>query len=127
MNKSILILASALLLSACGSDNPEAENSMKKATEHAKEAAKELGNAVSETTKDVQKKWAESNANRHDAPTEEDTSVPVQDADMAAIKEKYEEIKQVTVEKSEAGMEIVKEKYEEVKEIAIEKKKEWSK
>ena len=114
MYKYALVVLATVLLSACGSDDPSAEKtavneSMQKATEHAKEAAKHLGNAVSETSKDLQEKWSEANKNRH--VSEEDGPItPTPEVDMAALKEQYEQAKKKTIET-----------YEEVKVIAIEK------
>lgn len=116
MKKYALIIAiSTLLLGGCGADEQSTsgnveKSSMEKAAEHAKASAEELGNAVSESTEAAREKWSEMNKDRHDAPTGEQDSLPVSEkADMAAIKEKYEEVKQATMEKTEEVVDKVKE------------------
>lgn len=114
--QTALFAITALLLAGCGSDN-QAENtsgeksSMEKATEHAKESAKHIGNAVSESTEAARQKWTEMNKDRIEAPSGEEGSMPVEQpkADMEAIKQKYEEVKQVTVEKTNEAIEKAKE------------------
>ncbi|AKH19611.1 hypothetical protein [Sedimenticola thiotaurini] len=116
MKKFALIIAiSTLLLSGCGTDEQNStgnveKSSMEKAAEHAKASAKELGNAVSESTESAREKWSEMNQDRHEAPTGEQDSLPKSEkADMEAIKEKYEEVKQATIEKTEEVVDKVKE------------------
>ncbi|WP_428604580.1 hypothetical protein [Sedimenticola sp.] len=118
MNKQLLIIAlSTLLLVGCGPDNQGGESDsgnteksrMEKAAEHAKASAKELGNAISESTESAREKWTEMNKDRYDAPSGEETSLPTQDADMDAIKKKYTEVKEVTVEKTGEVVDKVKE------------------
>lgn len=105
--KTVFIAISVLLLSGCGSDNQTADTagektSMEKAAESAKETAKHVGDAVSETTEAARKKWTEMNKDRIEAPSGEEGTMPVEqpNANMDAIKEKYEEVKQVTIEKT---------------------------
>lgn len=114
MKKQALIIAlSTLLLAGCGTDNQGTgsteKSSMEKAGEYAKASAKELGNAIDESTESAREKWTEMNKDRHDAPTGEETLPPSEKADMDAIKKKYEEVKQVTIEKTEEVVDKVKE------------------
>ncbi|MCW8943697.1 MAG: hypothetical protein OQL27_02920 [Sedimenticola sp.] len=114
--QTALIAIFALFLAGCGSDNQAADTnaektSMEKAAEHAKESAKHIGDAVSESTEEARKKWSEMNKDRVDAPSGEAVTEPVEQpkADMDAIKEKYEAVKQATVEKTNAVIEKAKE------------------
>lgn len=114
MKKQAMIIAiSTLLLGGCGTDEAATDSaeksSLEKAAEHAKASAKELGNALSESTESVRDKWSEMNQDRHEAPTGEETLPPSEKADMDAIKEKYEEVKQATIEKTEEVVDKVKE------------------
>lgn len=106
----------ALLLAGCGSDNQAADTStektsLEKAAEHAKESAKHVGDAVSESTEAARKKWTEMNKDRIESPSGEVDTTPVEQpkADMDAIKKKYEEVKQATVEKTNEVIEKAKE------------------
>ena len=118
MNKQVLIIAiSTLLLAGCGADNQGTErasgstekSSMEKAAEHAKASAKELGNAISESTESAREKWDEMNKDRLDERSREEPSPPTLDADMEAIKQTYEEVKQATIEKTGEVVDKVKE------------------
>jgi len=98
----LTIFALAVLVSACDSTEQAGtgeKSSMQKATQHAKDAAKELGNAISETAESTDKKWTEMNKDRQEAPDREEDE-PVQQADMKMIKEKYESVKDATVKKT---------------------------
>lgn len=114
--QTVFFVITALLLTGCGSDNQTANSSgektsMEKATEHAKESAKQIGNAISESTEAARQKWSEMNKDRAETPSGEEGAMPVEQpkANMEAIKQKYEEVKQVTVEKTKAVIEKAKE------------------
>ncbi|MCW8890843.1 MAG: hypothetical protein OQL20_09320 [Sedimenticola sp.] len=118
MKKQTLLIATmALFLAGCGSDNQAADTtntektSLQKAADHAKESAKHVGDAVSESTEAARKKWTEMNKDRIESPSGEADTMPVEQpkADMDAIKKKYEEVKQVTVEKTNEMIEKAKE------------------
>jgi len=104
MKTQILIISVlATLLGGCDSSeqvNTGEESSMQKATQHAKQAAKELGNAITEKTEATDKKWTEMNKDRHQVSSGMEEDEPVQEADMKKIKEKYESVKTATVKKT---------------------------
>lgn len=105
MKKTVVVLAMTLALAGCGSDDPNAPKSdLQKAGDSAKQTLQHLGNA-----------WSDANKDRVDTGPKEDTAIPEQKVDMAALKEKAREAKEVVVEKSKELMQKAREMTEEVK------------
>lgn len=102
-NQLLIISVFAALIGGCDSSDQVStgeESSMQKATQHAKQAAKELGKAVTETAESTDKKWTEMNKDRHEVSSSMEEDEPTQEADMKKIKEKYESVKTAAVKKT---------------------------
>lgn len=97
MKKFLLIACLALAASACSLDE-ESKAKLEQAASHAKEAAKAAGEVVSAKTAEVGEKWSEMNANRIEAPPNEETDLPRQDADVGELKARFKAAKDAFME-----------------------------
>ena len=95
-----MLILSLLALSAC---SEEAKENLNQAAENAKAAARNVGEAVSESTKEINQKWSKANENRIEMPPNEDTTMaePVE-TDAAEIKQSLNRAKDATIEKIES-------------------------
>ena len=112
MKKIALILPLLLAITGCSMEDPETgeKTSLGKAAEHTKEAAKNLGNAVSESASNIDEKWTEMNKNRVETRSGEDTSYPVEQAqgDTEAMKDSLAKTRDKVVDASKAAVDKVK-------------------
>ena len=97
MKKILLIACMTALLSACSLDE-ESKAKLEQAAAHAKQAAKAAGEVVSDKTSEVGEKWREMNANRIEAPPNEDPNLPSQEADVDDLKARLKAAKDAFME-----------------------------
>ncbi|PLY15947.1 MAG: hypothetical protein C0631_05180 [Sedimenticola sp.] len=110
MKKIHFVLPLLIALTGCSMEDPETgeKTSLGKAAEHAKEAAKNLGNAVSETTEEVDKKWTDMNKDRIQSDSRENSALPQVEGDTEQLKQTLQQTRQTVVDATKAAVDKAK-------------------
>lgn len=92
MKRVVMATGMALFISACSVDE-ESKVKLEKAAEHAKQAAREVGEVISTTTSEARDKWGEMNADRIEETPKENPELPEHKVDTTDLKNRLKAAK----------------------------------
>lgn len=98
MRKIFLIACIAAAVTPACTMDEESKAKLEQAASHAREAAKAAGEVVSAKTAEVGDKWREMNADRIEAPPNEEPGLPSEEADVGELKARFKAAKDAFME-----------------------------
>ena len=104
MKHFLLLVGMVLIVSACGIDE-ESKAKLDKAATHAKQAAKEVGDVVSEQASGAHEKWKEMNANRIEEAPKEDLGFSEKQVDVEDLGRRVKAAKDAFFDESDKQIE----------------------